>query len=134
MTDDEFLQAFEACSIPEEQWTHQAHVRMAWLHLERQPFAHAVLVVRAGIQRYNASLNKGPAYHETITQAFLYLIYQRMLPADRAETFTDFCVRNPDLLQPNMAALLAHYRKETLFSKEARETFIPPDLAPLPTA
>ena len=31
MTDDEFLVAFEAAAIARKDWTHEAHVRMAWL-------------------------------------------------------------------------------------------------------
>ena len=33
MTDKEFLAAFENCSLTRENWTHAAHVRMAWLYL-----------------------------------------------------------------------------------------------------
>ena len=33
--DDDFLAAFEATTISEECWNHQAHVRMAWLYLRR---------------------------------------------------------------------------------------------------
>jgi hypothetical protein len=30
MTDDEFLAAFEDCTLPFEQWHHRAHVRIAF--------------------------------------------------------------------------------------------------------
>ncbi len=32
MTDDEFLAAFEDCTLPFEQWHHRAHVRVAFLY------------------------------------------------------------------------------------------------------
>lgn len=35
MNDQEFLEGFERCSIPREKWSHEAHLRMAWLYLTR---------------------------------------------------------------------------------------------------
>ena len=78
VTDEEFLDAFESCSLPEDQWTHQAHVRMAWIYLKRVPLPQAIPIVREGIVRYNASLKKSLSYHETITLAFLHLICDRI--------------------------------------------------------
>jgi hypothetical protein len=132
MTDTEFLEAFEGCSLPEDQWTHQSHVRMAFLYLQQMPLSVAIPVVRDGIKRYNASLKKTLAYHETITQAFLHLINHRMQRNARRQPFVEFCSENPDLFDRNMRALLMHYRKETLFSQEAREAFLKPDLAEFP--
>ena len=132
MTDTEFLEAFESCTLPEAQWTHEAHVRMAWLYLQKMPLSEAMPVVRQGIKRYNASLKKLLAYHESITQAFLHLISHRMQCSGDRLSFVDFCNENPDLLDRTMTALLTYYRKETLFSQAARDGFVEPDLAILP--
>lgn len=133
MRDAEFLKAFESCCLPEDQWTHEAHVRMAWLYLQQLPLPLAIPVVREGIKRYNASLNKPLGYHETITQAFLHLISGRIQNGEGPPSFAIFCSQNRDLLDRQMTALLTHYRKETLFSQLARETFVCPDLSPLPS-
>ena len=133
MTDSEFLEAFESCCLPEEQWTHQAHVHMAWLYLQQMPLELAIPVVRDGIKRYNTSLNKPLGYHETITQAFLHLISDRIQKAQAPQSFKAFCSQNPDLLDRQLKALLTHYRKETLYSQLARESFVGPDLCPLPS-
>ncbi len=54
MSDDEFLAAFEGCTIPKAEWTHGAHVRMAWLYAARSESYRAARVkVRAGIKRLN---------------------------------------------------------------------------------
>jgi hypothetical protein len=53
--DDEFLAAFEAAAIPRPEWTHAAHVRMAWLDLTRLPPGEALERVRGGIRRLNAA-------------------------------------------------------------------------------
>lgn len=133
MTDAEFLEAFETCCLRADQWTHQAHVRMAWLYLQRMPLPLAIPVVREGIKRYNVSLNKPLGYHETITLAFLHLISDRIQNGNSPQSFEIFCSQHPDLLDREMKTLLSHYQKETLFSQLARESFVCPDLLPLPS-
>jgi hypothetical protein len=133
MNDSEFLQAFEQCSLPENQWTHCAHVRMAWLYLHQKSLVEALPIVREGIKRFNSSLSKPLAYHETITRAHLILIDQRMKSAASVQTFDEFCLVNPDVIDRKLSALLIHYSNETLFCSKAREMFVEPDLAPFPT-
>jgi hypothetical protein len=130
-TDDEFLTAFQAATLPPAEWTHAAHVRMAWLYLTRLSFGRALRKVRAGIRRYNAAQGS-TGYHDTITAAYVRLIRARLSGPDGAETFAAFRTRNPDLLDRSLAPLLRHYSKETLFSLRAKERFVEPDREPLP--
>jgi hypothetical protein len=129
MTDDEFLAAFETCTLPPADWTHAAHVRLAWLRLTRAPFPAALDQVRAGIRRYNASVGSA-GYHETITVAFVRLIHVGL--SDGRESFAAFCRRRPDLLDRTLAALFDYYSRGTLFSDAARADFVEPDVMPLP--
>ena len=132
MTDEDFLAAFEDCSIPKAEWTHEAHVRMAWLYLRRRPLIEVIPDVRGSIKRYNGSLGNTEGYHETITVAFLTLIDERVDRESSVETFASFSAAHPDLLDHKMSALLAYYSREVLFSREATLVFVEPDLAPLP--
>ena len=54
MTDDQLLVAFESLALPFSQWTHRAHVRVAFCYLRRHPFDEALARMRAGIRAYNA--------------------------------------------------------------------------------
>jgi hypothetical protein len=147
VTDDKFLSAFESCRLARKDWTHEAHVRMAWLCLDRCPSYWAARdAVRGGIRKLNAAFaarkalvctpcptaarSKLAGYHETITTAFVRLIADRR--AD-GESFAAFRDRNPDLLDRTLSALLAYYSPERLFSDEAQKEFVEPDLAPLPS-
>jgi hypothetical protein len=129
MTDDEFLAAFEACAFTRPEWTHEAHVRMAWLYLTRLPVDEALDRVRAGIQKLNGTIGSPDGYHETITVAFVRVIASRLRIGD---TFAAFRDRNPDLFDRTLTALLRHYTKDRLWSPEARRAFIEPDVEPLP--
>src|SRR5262249_4790309 len=129
MTDDEFLAAFESCSLPRADWTHAAHVRMAWLYLGRLPLGAALDAVRTGIRRYNAAF-RSDGYHETITVAFALLIRSRLTPG--GEEFAAFRARNPDLFEGRSGLLGRHYGGATLSSAEAKRRFVLPDREPLP--
>jgi hypothetical protein len=134
MSDDEFLAGFEACSLTRPEWTHEAHVRMAWLYISRLPFAESLERIRSGIRQLNATFSKddpklSDGYHDTITVAFVRLITARVRVN---ETFPAFRHRNPDLLDRTLTALFRHYTKERLYSAEARRVFIEPDLEKLP--
>eukprot|EP01110_Echinostelium_bisporum_P001449 TRINITY_DN13449_c0_g1_i1.p1 TRINITY_DN13449_c0_g1~~TRINITY_DN13449_c0_g1_i1.p1 ORF type:complete len:90 (+),score=7.83 TRINITY_DN13449_c0_g1_i1:1-270(+) len=71
MGDTEFLDSFLNATIPFEQWTHRAHLKMAYLVIQKyQPdFDTAIKVIRSGIKNFNSrhleKLTVG--YHETIT-------------------------------------------------------------------
>src|SRR5206468_10459787 len=76
--DAQFLKQWETCSLPFAQWTHRAHVKVAYLCLLQLPFDEALHHMRASIQRYNVA-NKVPesqtsGYNETTTHAFLHLV------------------------------------------------------------
>jgi hypothetical protein len=75
--------------------------------------------------------SSGPAgYHDTITVAFMTLIASRFQPN---EDFPSFRNRNADLFDRTRPVLLRHYSAEKLSSETARQTFLEPDLQPLPT-
>jgi hypothetical protein len=132
MTDAEFLAAFEDCTLPAAEWTHRAHVRMAWICLSAGNSFEAVMAkVRGGIQRLNlVVLGKPEGYHETITYAFLRLIDAALREETADGTFESFCRRHPSLLSPHV--LLRYYSKDLLSSPKARREIVSADLAPLP--
>ncbi len=129
MTDDEFLAAFEAAAIPRAEWTHEAHIRMAWLHLTRFPTDEACERIRVGIQKLNAINGVVDGYHETITIAFMRMIAARLL---LPESYGSFLARNPELYGRSLVAILQYYTRERLFSSEARVQFVEPDVQMLP--
>lgn len=148
MTDDEFLLAFESCSIARHEWTHEAHVRMAWLYLSRRPYSEALDRIRRGIRNLNnrigqpADTHRAPAqrrlpasngdpngYHETITVALTRIIAARIRPGEKYAAFRE---RNPDLFDRKLPPLFAHYSPALLWSPEARSRFEESDLEQLP--
>jgi hypothetical protein len=131
MTDDEFLAAFEGCTLPRADWTHAAHVWMAWLYLTRLPYEIALDHIRNGIRRYNAAVGSD-GYHETLTVAFAIVIHSRLDAGRANDGFAAFRADNPDLFDRRSGLLERHYDPTRLASAAARQRFVEPDREPLP--
>ena len=132
MNDDEFMLAFENCTLPMEQWNHRAHVRVAWIYLQKHGYSKALDSMRQGILSFNAAngimVAPGSGYHETITQAFL-----RLVDSERDESIIDFdtfCMHAEKLLDKKI--ILKHYSRKLLEDPSSRMQFIEPDQSPLP--
>jgi hypothetical protein len=139
MTDEDrdLIRQFETCSLGFEQWTHRAHVRVAYLYLCAHPFETALEQMRRGVQRYNAANNVPESltsgYNETTTRAFLHLIaavkaaYSQTHPAESSDAF---CDTHPQLMTKH--ALRLFYSPQRRMDPRAKTKFVEPDLAPLP--
>ena len=124
-TDGEFIQRFKECEISAEEWSHEAHIRVACLYSKAFPFDEALSQIRSGIKRLNSVIGvRKRGYHETITVFYLNLIFPRVreMKEWNWELFKKF---NPELFNPEM--LYAHYSEELLNSTIAMGTFVEPD-------
>ena len=128
MTDDEFLARFENASLPRSKWNHAAHLRMAYLYLRNgSSWEEALPQVRERIRYFNAAHRNYSGYHETITAAFLRIVYHRLhQTTEAAASFDAFQSQNADLFE-GITFLLRFYDKATLLSPDARVGFVPPD-------
>jgi hypothetical protein len=132
MSDEEFLAAFEACTLDE--FHHRDHIKIAYLHLRRHPLDDAITKVRTGLQALAVAwaapvddLELG--YHETMTQAWVRLVHLAMTDRSAAESADAFCDQQPELMQKTHLQL--YYSRERLFTWEAKRQFVEPDLSSL---
>lgn len=127
MTDHEFLERFESCSLDKEEFHHKDHVRLAWIYLSRFPVLEALSRFSDGLKRFAQSLGKEGLYHETITWSYLLLIRERIARAQAEESWEEFARANSDILDWRESVLKLYYRDETLKSDLARRVFVFPD-------
>ncbi|UJR81707.1 hypothetical protein [Sandaracinus amylolyticus] len=125
--------AFTGKTLTHAQWTHRAHLRVAWLHLSRWSLDEAHLRMRAAIIRLNEvhGLEETPArgYFETLTRVWLVLVAAAR--RERAcESSLAFLDASPSLL--DREAPLRFYSRERLMTAHARSVWVAPDRAPLP--
>jgi hypothetical protein len=128
------IEGFVKCTLPGEEWTHQAHLIVGLWHVSQHDTATATDLLRDRIKRYNIACGKQntdtSGYHETITCFFVWFI-KKYLDSVEAESslvalVNDFCGRYGNNNLP-----LEYYSKERLMSVEARLGWVEPDLKPL---
>ena len=129
---DQFLAAFEAGTIPKEEWTHKAHVAMAGAYVWRDPGA-ALTQIRFGIlllNRHHDTRNTPDSgYHETLTVFWVSIVkaFCKNRQADGR-----LAVIN-EMLETLPAGLFRNfYGFDVVKSRRARERWVEPDLQALP--
>lgn len=126
MTDEQLLAAFEAGKLTYKQFTHRAHVNVAWLYVRDMPLAEASERFIRHLKALNKVHGVSANYHETITWFMLLLIADRQAKSPVA-LFKDFESQNADMMQDAKGLLAQYYNDETIWSDHARRCFTLPD-------
>src|SRR6188768_1978553 len=129
-SDLEFLAAFEAGVYAPADFSHRAHVRLAYVYLADSDVNLALERMRGALVCF-LSQHGIPAtkYHETLTRAWVLAVHHFMHRSPDATSADDFIDRNPLLLDSKI--MLTHYSAGLLFSDAARAAFVEPDLDPI---
>jgi hypothetical protein len=124
------VEAFETATIPPSQFTHAAHIAVALSYLEKLPLAMALARMREKLFHFTECNHLVDIYHETLTTFWMRLL--------------DHLTKNHYVGMPlwrrinlivarwgTAAPVEAHYSRELIKSKAARQEWIPPDRLPL---
>jgi hypothetical protein len=124
-----------ARTLPKAEWTHAAHFAAAIWLARYNPALLVPSVIGAIIRSYNDATGTPntdtSGYHETITVASMRATVAHLatFPADAPlHVVTNALIASP---LGRSDWLLAHWRRDTLFSTQARREWVEPDLAPL---
>jgi hypothetical protein len=109
-------------------------VKLAYLYAVRFGRDAAAQKLRDGIRAYNAANNVPDTptrgYRETMTMAWLHIIYTTIEEYGPRATADEFFEFHPQLGQNKMLRLF--YSAELLMSARAKHEFVEPDLTSLP--
>jgi hypothetical protein len=125
-----------ACSLPREEWTHEAHLAATlWLLAER-PDIDPERDLPALIRRFNESVgginDEAQGYHETITFCFLAGVRRYRARTDPDLPLADTVNGLLEAEEGRRDWPFRFYTRELLFSATARLGYVAPDLASLP--
>mgnify|MGYP001156519213 CR=1 FL=1 len=122
---------FEQGLLPSAEFTHRAHVVVAYAYLAQHGVESATVNMRAGLVSYLAHHGIDPAkFHETLTTAWILAVWHFMQRSAPCQSADDLIARSPELLDAGI--MLTHYSAARLFSNEARAAYIEPDLQAIP--
>ena len=133
MDDQTLWQAFTRSSLTSAEWTHETHVRTAFLHAQQYALDEAHLRLRAGIirlnERHGLVETSTRGYFETLTRVWLVLVADARARSGACSS-QELLERCPELADRTLPS--RHYSKQLLASVRARSIFVAPDLEPLP--
>lgn len=129
LSDPEFERQFANCTLRPMLFTHEAHLRLAWIHVTQYGVEKAVENVSKQIKAFALHHGVTGKYHATITEAAVRAVYHSTLKS-KSNTFPDFIAEFPQLKVEFKKLINSHYSIDIFRSEEAREKFLEPDLVP----
>lgn len=126
LTDQEFIEQFEQLKLNPEWFTHEAHLRMAWIYSSQQSLKQAISKACHGIQSFDDKFGDGTKYHLTVSRFLMELIFERE-KRTKTRSFEDFKNSNLDLLTDFKGVLSRHYDFDVLNDTNAKTHYIAPN-------
>lgn len=130
MDDTEFLDAFHNHTLPVSEFRHRGHLRLTWLILSHNRPNIAADIITREIKRFATAQGDAGRYHETLTRFWVHLVNHARENGSDAGSIDELLNRFPILLDKNLP--YKHWSTESFNSPAARNTWVPPDLLPLP--
>ena len=127
LTDNMFEEQFENCSLNPTIFTHEAHLRLAWIHIKKYGVDKAIDNIRCQLQNYVGFVGAKDKYNETLTIAAIKATYHFMLKSD-ADTFEGFIDENPRLKNSFKDLMAFHYQSDIFNSPIAKKKYLMPEL------
>jgi hypothetical protein len=129
LSDIEFERQFSACKLNPEIFTHEAHLRLAWIHIRYYGIDIAIDNVTTQLQNFVVSIGAKDKYNLTLTIAATRAVYHFMLKSN-SDNFQDFILENPRLKNHFKELISCHYKTDIFKSDKAKGKYLEPELLP----
>tara|TARA_R110000868_G_scaffold43439_6_gene146084 strand:+ start:2654 stop:3067 length:414 start_codon:yes stop_codon:yes gene_type:complete len=129
LSDTEFEQQFNTCKLNPEIFSHEAHLRLAWINIDKYGIEKAEKNMQLQLRKFVIFVGAKDKYNLTLTIAATKAIYHFWLKSS-CNNFKDFILEFPQL-KYNFKDLMAyHYGFDIYSSDIAKKEFLKPDLVP----
>jgi len=129
LTDNAFEQQFANSSLDPAFFTHEAHLRLAWIHLRQYGVEQAIENITTQLKAYVVKLGAADKYNETVTIAAIRAVNHFMRKSE-SDNFADFIAEFPRLKHNFKELLSFHYKTDIFASAQARREYLEPELLP----
>ncbi|WP_299549768.1 hypothetical protein [Seonamhaeicola sp.] len=129
LKNSQFLEQFQAATLDPKLFTHEAHLRLAWLYIDAYGVDKAIELVKTQLINYVTVLGVTDKYNETVTVAAVKAVYHFYLRSE-SQTFEGFINEFPRLKTNFKDLLFSHYHVDIFNLEAARSAFLEPDLLP----
>lgn len=128
-TDEEFEDLFETFKLKPGLFSHEAHLRLAYIHIKKYGRVQAEVNMCEQIKGYAESLGVFDKFNKTVTIASVKAMDHFMQKA-KADNFPDLMKEFPRLLTNFRDLLGKHYGFNVFSDKRAKSEYVEPDLLP----
>lgn len=129
LSDRQFEQQFESLTVAPALFNHEAHIRLAWIHIHRYGLEQAIENVCTQIKAFATFHGDADKYNHTVTVAAIKAVYHFMLKS-ASDNFSSF-IKDSSRLKTEFKQLMeAHYSMNIFTSAEAKSEYVKPNLLP----
>jgi len=129
LSDQAFSQQFSDCTLDPFLFTHQAHIRLAWIYITQYGIDVASQRLCAEIARFDKVHGDGTKFNMTVTIAAARAVDHFMRKSNSSD-FADFSAEFPRLLTNFKDLIGQHYGWNIFADSRAKISYLEPDLAP----
>lgn len=129
LTDIEFERLFATCALDPSVFNHEAHLRLAYIHIKKYGEEMAIDHICSQLVAYVNHLGVADKYNTTLTIAAIKAVHHFMKKT-AANDFKGLLIEFPRLKNDFKGLMAAHYGFDIYTSKKAKSTFLVPDLIP----
>ena len=129
LSDEEFEIKFKTCQLNPSDFTHEAHLRLAWIKINTYGIKVAEQIIHHELKTYVSHFDAQDKFNLTLTRAATKAVYHFMLKSN-ADNFKDFIDEFPRLKYNFRALMDHHYGFDIYNSSEAKTQYLAPDLVP----
>jgi hypothetical protein len=129
LNDSEFEKAFKNCSLDPTLFSHEAHLRLAWIHINNYGVDNAQENIQEQLQKFVQFVGATDKYHKTLTIAAVRAV-NHFIKQSNTYNFKGFIDEFPQLKTDFKTLINSHYSIDVFNSEFAKIRFLEPDLAP----
>ncbi len=129
LSDNAFEREFMNCTLPSSSFSHEAHLRLAWIHISKYGIDMAIENICNQLMNYVAKAGAMDKYNTTLTIASVKMV-NHFVSKSASDNFPDFILEFPQLKSNFRELIDSHYDVDIFNSKQAKEKYIEPDLLP----
>lgn len=129
LSDTEFKNQFANCTLNSTLFSHEAHLRLAWILINDLGLEKAEETIQNQLQNFVASLGEKNKYHTTVTIVAMKAVHHFMQHS-KTTNFKAFIIENPKLKSHFKEMINRHYSIDIFASEKAKSYFLKPDIFP----
>ncbi len=127
LTNDELEDKFSTCDVPAVLFTHEAHLRLSYIHITKYGLDQATKNLTKQIADCDNKYGDGTKFNKTLTVASAKAVHHFIKKA-KATDFNSFMLEFPQLKNDFKGLLRTHYEIDIFNDPIAKQEYLEPDL------